>query len=317
MPLSARAFDTLLYLVERPNQLIDKQMLMKAVWPNAIVEENNLNQNISILRRALGETPGEHRFVVTVPARGLRFVPPVTRRAANPPEGRASALAQPPPVTPVEVVPALETEPNRQTSAKWLAVIAIATAIVLFAGYFLAHRHRANRTAETATSDATRTTSSSKTPRADASPANPRTSVAVMPFVNLTGDPGKEYFSDGMAEELINELTRVPGLKVPARTSSFAYKGRNIDARQIAHDLGVATILEGSVRSAGERIRVTAQLVNAETGYHLWSQTYDRSFGDVFKLEDDISAEIVEALKTSMNTPPPARVAQTPPTRDP
>jgi TolB-like protein/Flp pilus assembly protein TadD len=145
----------------------------------------------------------------------------------------------------------------------------------------------------------------------------PRASVAVVPFANLTGEAGKEYFSDGMAEELINELTKVPGLKVPARTSSFAYKGRNIDIRQIARDLGVATILEGSVRGAGERIRVTAQLINAQTGYHIWSNTYDRNFGDVFKLQDDISAEIVEALKSSMNAQLPVAVAQTPPTQDP
>jgi TolB-like protein/tetratricopeptide (TPR) repeat protein len=144
----------------------------------------------------------------------------------------------------------------------------------------------------------------------------PGASVAVVPFTNLTGEAGKEYFSDGMAEELINELTKVPGLKVPARTSSFAYKGRNVDIRQIARDLGVATILEGSVRSAGQRIRVTAQLVNAKTGYHVWSNTYDRDFGDVFKLQDDISAEIVEALKSSMNAQLPAAVAQTPPTQD-
>lgn len=94
----------------------------------------------------------------------------------------------------------------------------------------------------------------------------PRASIAVVPFANLTGDAAKEYFSDGMADELINLLSKVPGLKVPARTSSFAYKGRNVDVRQIARDLGVATILEGSVRSAGEHIRVTAQLVNAHTG---------------------------------------------------
>jgi len=147
--------------------------------------------------------------------------------------------------------------------------------------------------------------------------STPSASVAVVPFLNLTGDVGKEYFSDGLAEELINELTRVPGLKVPARTSSFAYKGRNIDVRQIARELRVATILEGSVRSAGERIRVTAQLVNAETGYHVWSKTYNGSFGDVFKLEDDISAEIIEALKSSMHAQLPAVAAQAPPTADP
>jgi TolB-like protein len=138
--------------------------------------------------------------------------------------------------------------------------------------------------------------------RAPVAPAavEPAASVAVIPFANLTGDPSKDYFSDGMAEELINLLAQVPGLKVPARTSSFAYKGRNTDIRRIARDLGVATILEGSVRSAGERIRVTAQLVNARTGYHEWSRDYDRQFTDIFKLQDELAAAIVQALRSTM-----------------
>jgi TolB-like protein len=148
------------------------------------------------------------------------------------------------------------------------------------------------------------------------SPPVPAASIAVVPFVNLTGDANKEYFSDGMAEELINLLAEVPGLKVPARTSSFAYKGRNVDIRRIAQDLGVATILEGSVRSAGERIRVTAQLVNAQTGYHVWSQNYDRQFGDIFKLQDELAAAIVQALRMNLNADAPAATARTSPTQD-
>src|SRR5690242_13740205 len=128
----------------------------------------------------------------------------------------------------------------------------------------------------------------------------PAASVAVVPFANLTGDASKEYFSDGMAEELIDTLAQVPGLKVPSRTSSFAYKGRNVDIRRIAQDLGVRTILEGSVRGAGERIRVTAQLVDATSGYHIWSQSYDRELGDIFKLQDDLAGAIVQVLKTKM-----------------
>jgi TolB-like protein len=159
--------------------------------------------------------------------------------------------------------------------------------------------------------------SAAGTPAQESAPAAPAASIAVVPFVNLTGDTGKEYFSDGMAEELINLLAQVPGLKVPARTSSFAYKGHNVDIRRIAQDLGVATIVEGSVRSAGERIRVTAQLVNAQTGYHVWSRTYDRSFGDVFKLEDEISAEIVKALRSTFDAQLPAVSAQAAPTSDP
>jgi len=130
----------------------------------------------------------------------------------------------------------------------------------------------------------------------------PAASVAVVPFANLTGDSSKDYFSDGMAEELIDALANVPGLKVPSRTSSFAYKGHNTDIRRIAQDLGVDKILEGSVRSAGESVRVTAQLVDARSGYHLWSQTYDRKFADIFKLQDELAKSIVEQLLGRIGT---------------
>jgi TolB-like protein len=143
-----------------------------------------------------------------------------------------------------------------------------------------------------------------------------RTSVAVMPFANLTGDASKDYLGDGMAEELINVLAKVPGLTIPSRTSSFAYKGRNTDLKQIAKDLNVSTILEGSVRSAGETIRVTAQLIDAQTDRHLWSQTYDRQYADLFKLQDDLAHEIVTAFKTTMNADLPEFKSQAPPTQD-
>ncbi|MEY4762681.1 MAG: hypothetical protein RLZZ200_2537 [Pseudomonadota bacterium] len=143
-----------------------------------------------------------------------------------------------------------------------------------------------------------------------------RTSVAVMPFANLTGDPAKEYLGDGMSEELLNVLAKVPGLKVPSRTSSFAYKGRNTDLKQIASDLQVGTILEGSVRSAGETIRITAQLIDARTDTHLWSETYDRKFTDLFQLQDELAKAIVRALQVNLNGASPDAVAQAPPTRN-
>jgi adenylate cyclase len=122
-------------------------------------------------------------------------------------------------------------------------------------------------------------------------------SIAVMPFANLSGDPANDYFSDGMAEELMNLLAQVPGLQVAARTSSFAYKGQNVDVRELGRSLAVDTVLEGSVRRSGERVRITAQLVDTHTGYHLWSQNYDREMADIFAVQDEISAEIVAALK--------------------
>jgi TolB-like protein/acyl-CoA-binding protein len=141
-------------------------------------------------------------------------------------------------------------------------------------------------------------------------------SMAVLPFANLTGEPEKEYFGDGMAEELINVLSRVPGLKVPARTSSFSYKGKHVDVRQIARDLGVETVLEGSVRSAGERIRVVAQLVNASTGFHVWSHSWDRQFEDLFNVQDELAGAIVRALGFSANDSAIGNLVQAPPTSD-
>jgi TolB-like protein len=228
VPLPPKVFDTLLYMVERRGELLDKSTLLEAIWPHVVVEENSLNQNVSALRRVLGETPGEHRFIVTEPGRGYRFVAEV--RVAR---GTAAAAA-------------------------------------------------------------------------------PTRTIAVLPFANLTGDAGKDYLGDGIAEELIHKLARIPGLRVPSRTSSFAYKGRCVDSRQIARDLDVSVVLEGSVRGAGERLRVTAQLIDGLNGYHLWSESYDRRFEDLFALQDDIAGAIVGALRVTLgDSQPPA-----PPTRN-
>ena len=122
-------------------------------------------------------------------------------------------------------------------------------------------------------------------------------SVAVLPLVNLSSDKEQEYFSDGLSEELLNLLAKVPGLHVAARTSTFAFKGKNEDVATIAEKLHVATVLEGSVRKSGDQIRITTQLVSAKDGYHLWSETYDRKFTDVFMVHDEIAQAVVAALK--------------------
>jgi len=237
--VSPRAFDALVYFVERRGQLIDKTALMKALWPRTVVEENSLTQTISTLRRALGEKPGEQRFIATVAGRGYRFVAPVSAVAAA--------------VAPSEIAVAQTVSPSEK-------------------------------------------------------------SVAVMPFACFTGDPEKEYFGDGVAEELIHLLARIPGLKVPARTSSFAYKGRHVDVRQVARDLGVATVLEGSIRSAGDRIRVTAQLIDGRSGFHLWSRSFDRKFDDIFKLQDELAGAILQTLEVNLGGRSLATVLPEPPT---
>jgi serine/threonine protein kinase len=131
--------------------------------------------------------------------------------------------------------------------------------------------------------------------------AEPEPSIAVLPFVNMSGDKEQEYFSDGLAEEIINALTKIPGLKVIARTSSFSFCGKEQDIRRIAEALDVTNILEGSVRRAGNRIRITAQLITAADGSHLWSERYDRDLTDVFAIQDEISQAITEKLRVRLS----------------
>ena len=133
-----------------------------------------------------------------------------------------------------------------------------------------------------------------------AKPAGQQPSIAVLPFANMSRDADDEYFSDGLAEEIINALAQIPGLKVTARTSAFAFRGKEQDIRKIAEALDVRTVLEGSVRRSGNRIRVTAQLINAADGYHLWSQRYDREMADIFEVQDEISAAIAAALQLKL-----------------
>ena len=125
-------------------------------------------------------------------------------------------------------------------------------------------------------------------------------SIAVLPFASLSADPEQQYFSDGLAEELINALTRVPGLRVAARTSAFRFRGGDVDIRQVGKDLRVATVVEGSVRRAGTRLRVTAQLIKVADGYHLWSERYDRELADVFAIQDEIVESIVKAIAPAL-----------------
>ena len=125
-------------------------------------------------------------------------------------------------------------------------------------------------------------------------------SIAVLPFVNMSPDAENEYFADGLAEELANVLAKIRGLSVAARTSSFQFKGRNEDIAVIGRKLNVATILEGSVRKAGNRVRITVQLVKVVDGYHLWSETYDRTLEDIFAIQDDIAQSVVKELRTTL-----------------
>ena len=141
-------------------------------------------------------------------------------------------------------------------------------------------------------------------------------SIAILPFVNMSDDKENDYFSDGITEELINALAKVQGLKVPARTSVFSLKGKQMTVQEIGRVLGVGTVLEGSVRKSGETLRITAQLINAADGYHLWSESYDRKMKDVFAIQDEITQNIVRALRVTLD-PEERRAIQKTPTSDP
>src|SRR5713101_434301 len=136
-------------------------------------------------------------------------------------------------------------------------------------------------------------------------------SIAVLPLTNLSSDKEQEYFSDGLADELLNLLAKVPGLRVAARTSAFAFKGKNADVVEIAQKLHVATVLEGSVRRSGDQIRITTQLINATDGYHLWSETYNRKLTDVFAVQDEIATAVVSALKLKLLQAPTSKDRRT------
>jgi eukaryotic-like serine/threonine-protein kinase len=143
-------------------------------------------------------------------------------------------------------------------------------------------------------------------------PVEQKPSIAVLPFANMSRDTDDEYFSDGLAEEIINLLAQIPGLNVIARTSAFAFKGKNEDIRKIAETLGVSTVLEGSIRRVGTRLRITAQLIRAKDGMHLWSQRYDREMTDVFEVQDEVSAAISEALQVKLSPRATAKPRYTP-----
>jgi TolB-like protein len=143
--------------------------------------------------------------------------------------------------------------------------------------------------------------SSVAVPTTEATPArSARPSIAVLPFQNLSGDPEQEYFADGVVEEIITGLARIEGLLVIARNSSFTYKGKVVDVKQIGRELGASYVLEGSVRKAGGRVRVSARLVEAETGAHLWAERYDRELENIFKLQDEITLSVVGAVEPNL-----------------
>ena len=296
VPLTSKAFETLLYLVEHRGELIDKTTLMKAVWPNVVVEENNLNQSISALRRALGESALEHRFIVTVPGRGYRFVAPV-KMLTTPAELSAGsgvttpAAASPSVDTPQLVEPVQERSPAGFTYRR-LAILA-AVALLLGAGLWALLRTSSEMPSESARTIAAAPTAPS--------PAAAKLRLAVLPFDNLSPDPANAFFADGLHEEILSVLARrAPGLDVISRTTMMGYRIKPEPVQQVARDLGATHVIEGSVRRERNKVRLTLQLIDARNDRHLWSQNYDRTLEDALTLQSEVAGEVASQLSVQL-----------------
>jgi TolB-like protein/DNA-binding winged helix-turn-helix (wHTH) protein len=283
LPLTARVVDTLLYFVQHRGELLDKATLMTAIWPNVIVEENNLNQSISILRRVLGDTRDEHRFIVTVPNRGYRFVADVTTETnlqTHPGETQSIAAGAPP------HLPVSAPAPSRLHAWRFAAA-ATGGALILLFGYLLWNRAVPTAPEKRHTQDNTSVVA-----------AAART-ITVLPFADMSSNHDQEYFADGLSEELANRLSLLPGLRVTGRTSAFSFKGKHEDLRTIGKALGVEHLLEGSVRKEGNHLRITAQLVDSN-GTRVWSNTYDQKLGDVFAIQDEVAKSVAAILSVRL-----------------
>jgi TolB-like protein/DNA-binding winged helix-turn-helix (wHTH) protein/Tfp pilus assembly protein PilF len=296
VPLTPRVFETLLYLVEHPNVVLDKERIMEAVWPDSIVEENNLTQNISGLRRVFGEKPDTHRYIVTVPGRGYRFVAEVKKRRADSVDDNipANAATVPPPEPAAATGSEMKVEPETGGGVNpgWLA-FAVALVILALIVWW-------NRTPNVA-----------KQPQilATVPVALSEKSIAVLPFTNLSSEQENAFFAEGVQDDILTALAKLADLKVISRTSVAGYAAGPVrDLREIARELGVANILEGSVRRAGSKVRVTAQLIETRTNTHLWAETYDRDLTDVFAIQSEIARNIATALKAKLAPEEKARL---------
>jgi len=288
--------DVLILMVSRAGQVVTREEFINSVWNGTFVTDEVLSRCIYRLRQTLGDDSRNPRFIETVSKRGYRLIAPVDKTPAVAESVPESADSPAESTTQQQLLPA----PERHGPATWrpLYWIVPAAAICFFAVVYLFHVTGSPQQAEMPGSYADGVNDA-----ASAYPKVPqaRDSIAVLPFVNLSDNPENDYFCDGISEELIGLLAKVHPLKVVARTSSFEFKDKGSDVRRIAEQLGVNNVLEGSVRLAGNHIRVSAQLIDASTGYHLWADTFDTRFEDVFTVQDQIAGAIVKALKVSLD----------------
>ena len=291
--LTGRAFDVLLFLAQHPNRLVTKEELLRAVWGDTFVEEGNLAQYISHLRKALGDVSEQPQLIVTIARKGYQFTADVTvgdaTDAARQPAVQVSTAGSPAQTQTGIENPAAEA--ISRSAMHWKKVGVVGTCAVLLASVGVASlRHFGSM----------------------APPRSQKIMLAVLPFQNLTGDPEKEYLADGLTEETISLLGRLnpEQLGVIARTSVMGYKHKDERLDQIGRDLSVQYVLENSFRQSGDHIRLTSQLIQVEDQTHLWSQDYDYPLKDILKIEDDIAVALAHEIRVRLTSQQQAEFGQ-------
>src|SRR5215469_6902804 len=281
IPLTPKAFETLLALVENSGHVVKKDDLMKRVWPDAFVEEVNLAQNVSVIRRVL-DSDGE-QYIETVPKLGYRLI--VKATAIGEPEQSAEVS----PTSPIAVAEKarVAASPNEPRDKKRSMAVGLAALLVIASiGVIWVLRTRTARAAPVRIS-----------------------SLAVLPLENLSKDPEQEYFADGMTDALITDLAKIHALRVISRTSVMPYKGKRRPMPEIAQELKVDAIVEGTVMRSGDRVRITAQLIEAPSDRHLWAESYERDLRDVVALQDDVAKAIAGEIKVTLTAPEETRLS--------
>jgi TolB-like protein/DNA-binding winged helix-turn-helix (wHTH) protein len=273
--LQEKPFQVLAVLLEQPGDLVTREDLRHKLWPaDTFVDfEHSINTAINKVREALEDSGDHPRYIETIPRRGYRFIAPVevSSSAAAPGGAGFTPAAAEIATAEAQKVPSVwRAAPYQGKLVRvGIPILAVLAVAAVATWHMLA-------------------------------PKKVEASIAVLPFADLSATHDQEYLSDGLAEEILDHLTRIPNLKVTARTSAFQFKGKNEDTKIIGEKLKVATLLEGSVRRDGDRIRITVQLIKADDGFHLWSDSYDRDLKDLLTVEDDIAKAVAFALQPKL-----------------
>jgi TolB-like protein/DNA-binding winged helix-turn-helix (wHTH) protein len=288
-------FETLLYMVEHHDTVLDKERLMEAVWPDSIVEENNLSQNISTLRRIFGETPGSHSYIVTVPGRGYRFVAEVSERTDN---GSATVKVEQAtrPSSPENRTEAAMSMARRQLPGKTAWPFALAAlGVIVLAAAVLSRGPTVRWLEKHSVGSAAPATSPGRVPERVHS-------IAVLPFEPLGQDMNDELLGLGMADAVIGRMSNLKQLVVLPTSAVSKYKGPANDSLAAGRALQVDAILSGTIQRSGDHVRVTVQLANLSSGRTVWSEKFDQTFTDIFAIQDSISDSVVRSLALNLTT---------------